>query len=73
MVERCREESEPPKLLIRAAHLACESTTASSSDATVDSKVKREFSPIKFDDEVLSLSGEKILSMPSLPANLLNQ
>ena len=73
MVARCREESEPPKSIIRAAHLACESATASSSDATVDSKVEPEFSPIKFDDEVLSLSGEKILSIPSLPASSGNQ
>lgn len=73
MVARCREESKPPKSVIRVAHLACESATASSSDATVDSKFKREFSPIQFGDEVLSLSGEKILSMPSVPANSLNQ
>lgn len=43
------EESEPPKL-VRAAHLACESVIASSSKATVDSKVECGLSPAELDN-----------------------
>jgi len=76
------EDSELDKSVKRAANLACESRTASSSEATVDSTVVRGLSLIICGDgekEVLAglvpflnLSGVKILSKPSLPASIIN-
>lgn len=81
---RCSmEESEPPKSVMRAAHVAWESLTASSSEATVDSTLERGLSPAEFEFEfdggwstvlqdslpLPTFSGEKILSMPPLPAS----
>lgn len=72
-----KEESEQPKSITSAAHLACESVTASSSDATVDSKVKCGLAPTTVVDGdcamlqgilLLLRLGKKILSMPSVPA-----
>lgn len=71
------EDSEQPISLIRAAHLACVSVTASSSEASVASKVERGLSVVRLGNgenpklpallPLLSF-GEKILSIPSLPA-----
>lgn len=65
------EDSELPASAIRAAHLARESVTASSSEATVPSKEDGRDSgesPILPALLPLLCFGEKILSMPSLPA-----
>lgn len=77
------EDSELDKSVKRAANLACESKTASSSEATVDSTVVlRGLSLIICgggEKEVLAglvpflnLSEVKILSKPSLPASIIN-
>lgn len=60
---------------IKALSLACESKTASSSNFNVGSIGLRGLSFTRFGDRgsstrsLLSFSGEKILSMPSLPAS----
>lgn len=55
------EDSEPPKLVVRTAHLACESVIASSSKATVDSKVECGLSPAKLNDGGLNGGGSPLL------------
>jgi hypothetical protein len=72
------EDSEMDKSVIRAANLACESKSASLREVTVDSMVVCGLSLTRYDDgekamlaglaPLLSLSGVKILSKPSLPA-----
>lgn len=80
MVRCWEEDSEVPISLIKSLSLACESTSASSSKVNVCSEVLCDSSfMVRFGNgespllptlpSLLYFSEEKILSMPSLPAN----